>query len=266
MTDTDWTNDAPETIGEALADKHLRIIKEAVTMTPTDDRLATNELAEIEALAKGVTPGPWEPASGATYEDGKPVITEWFVRRPDDDVAIAADILDPETIKPSEANAKFIARARTAVPGLLAHIRAQDAELARLLDEREEPYRILADIRDALLGQPGDPLCDRWLGATVGDAGEIPGLAQDRQAERDTLVAANARLRDALAALVDAEAHGTPGGYIGVDPSGETHDRHCTYCYTFWRMGEPERHDDDCPVAVARVLLDGADTPGEGGA
>jgi len=135
MTDTDWTNNAPETIGEALADKHLRIIKEAVTMTPTDDRLATNELAEIEALAKGVTPGPWEPASGATYEDGKPVITDWFVRRPDDDVAIAADILDPETIKPSEANAKFIARARTAVPGLLAHIRAQDAELARLRND-----------------------------------------------------------------------------------------------------------------------------------
>jgi hypothetical protein len=27
MTDTDWTNDAPEDIGKAMADKHLRIIK-----------------------------------------------------------------------------------------------------------------------------------------------------------------------------------------------------------------------------------------------
>ena len=67
-----------------------------------------------------------------------------------------------------------------------------------------------------------------------------------------------ARLRDALAALVDAEAHGTPGGYIGVDPSGETHDRHCTYCYTSWQLGEPERHDTDCPIASARRVLDGS--------
>lgn len=66
-----------------------------------------------------------------------------------------------------------------------------------------------------------------------------------------------ARLRDALGALVDAEAHGTPGGYIGVDPSGETHDRHCTYCYTSWQLGEPERHAPDCPVATARALLEG---------
>jgi hypothetical protein len=84
---------------------------------------------------------------------------------------------------------------------------------------------------------------------------DIPALLAHIRAQD----AALARLRDALAALVDAEAHGTPGGYIGVDTGGETHDRHCTYCYTFWRMGEPERHDDDCPVAVARALLDGSE-------
>lgn len=32
MTDTDWANDAPEDIGKALADKHLRLIEEDVTM------------------------------------------------------------------------------------------------------------------------------------------------------------------------------------------------------------------------------------------
>lgn len=29
MTEPDWTNDAPEAIGKAIADKHLRIIDEA---------------------------------------------------------------------------------------------------------------------------------------------------------------------------------------------------------------------------------------------
>ena len=81
----------------------------------------------------------------------------------------------------------------------------------------------------------------------------------DMQARIDRLERENARLREALTAVVDAEAHGTPGGYIGVYPD-ET-DRYCTYCLTSWRMGEPERHDDDCPVAAARALLGG-----EGGA
>jgi hypothetical protein len=77
---------------------------------------------------------------------------------------------------------------------------------------------------------------------------DIPALL----AHADALAAENARLGDALAELVDAEAHGTPGGYIGVDPSGETHDRHCTYCYTSWQLGEPERHAPDCPIAAGR--------------
>ncbi len=83
---------------------------------------------------------------------------------------------------------------------------------------------------------------------------DIPALL----AHADALAAENDALRDALAALVDAEAHGTPGGYIGVDPSGETYDRHCTYCYTSWQLGEPERHDTDCPIASARRVLDGS--------
>jgi len=74
-----------------------------------------------------------------------------------------------------------------------------------------------------------------------------------------TLAAENARLRAAVVALVDAEAHGIPGGYIGVDPSGETHDRHCTYCYTSWQLGEPERHAPDCPIAAARRALEGGE-------
>lgn len=177
MTDPDWTNDPPETIGEALADKHLRIIKEDVTMT---DRLTDDDLAEIKARVEAFVK--------ARYDYTVAINDNASFRR------------TPET-KRAERQAQrafnriqkeFTIRAEIDIPALLAHIRAQDA--------------------------------------------------------------ANARLRDALEAMVDAEAHGIPGGYIGVDPSGETNDRHCTYCYTSWRYDEPERHDDDCPVAVARAL------------
>jgi len=54
------------------------------------------------------TPGPWEVAHGGTAKNGKFEITEYFVRKPDDDVSIAADIIDPKTGEPSEANARRI--------------------------------------------------------------------------------------------------------------------------------------------------------------
>ncbi len=147
---------------------------------------------------------------------------------------------------------------------LLTHADLRDIEA-----RAEANYRILApDVQSVpdttwYVAQDNYPTNPLILAAP--DAGWARGMV-DELTRRDNDArlllahiraqdAENARLRDALAALVDAEAHGTPGGYIGVDPSGETHDRHCTYCYTFWRMGEPERHDDDCPVAVARALL-----------
>ena len=63
------------------------------------------------------TPAPWVIASGGSKSlGGQYVLTEWFVRRPNDDMAIAADIIDPETGEPSETNARLIA----AAPELLA--------------------------------------------------------------------------------------------------------------------------------------------------
>ncbi len=57
------------------------------------------------------TKGPWEIAHGGTAKDGKFEITEYFVRVPDDDVSIAADIINPKTGNPSEANAQLISAA-----------------------------------------------------------------------------------------------------------------------------------------------------------
>jgi len=61
------------------------------------------------------TPGPWEVAHGGTGRPGAE-ITEYFVRRPGNVCSIAADIIDPTTYQPSEANACLIA----AAPDLLA--------------------------------------------------------------------------------------------------------------------------------------------------
>lgn len=98
-------------------------------------------------------------------------------------------------------------------------------------------------------GIEGDTLVD---GGTLAIAiGEFDAA----QKRADALAAEVARLRAAVVALVDAEAHGIPGGYINMYPD-ET-DRYCTYCFTSWRMGEPERHDDDCPIAAARRALEG---------
>lgn len=62
------------------------------------------------------TPGPWETASSGVGNAGKFELTEWFVRVPESDVSIAADIIDPDTEKPSEENASLI----SAAPDLLA--------------------------------------------------------------------------------------------------------------------------------------------------
>jgi hypothetical protein len=73
------------------------------------------------------TPGPWEVAHGGSYNRGEMVSEEWFVRRPDDDVAIAADIIDPYDSKPSEANARLIAHAPELVEALEAALGWMDA-------------------------------------------------------------------------------------------------------------------------------------------
>lgn len=60
------------------------------------------------------TPGPWVVGIAHSYKNNEIVSTEYFVRLPGDDVAIAADIINPITSqadKVAEANAKLIASA-----------------------------------------------------------------------------------------------------------------------------------------------------------
>jgi hypothetical protein len=66
------------------------------------------------------TPGPWVVDHAMAAGLGKPVLCEWFVRRDGENVAIAADVIDPVTGLPSEANARLIA----AAPKLLEACRA----------------------------------------------------------------------------------------------------------------------------------------------
>jgi hypothetical protein len=58
------------------------------------------------------TPGPWDARTGTSWSpDGGSQTIEWFVMRPREDVAICADVVDPNSEKPSEANARLIAAA-----------------------------------------------------------------------------------------------------------------------------------------------------------
>jgi len=69
------------------------------------------------------TPGPWVTNTAGSAKRGEPFkIAEIYVYAPDtqDDTAICADVIDPVTQEPSEANAALIA----AAPDLLAALQA----------------------------------------------------------------------------------------------------------------------------------------------
>jgi hypothetical protein len=70
--------------------------------------------------APKITPGPWQQAEAGSWANGKRTSVEYFVRRPDDDVAIASEILNPDDSTSSEANARAIA----ALPDLLKDLEA----------------------------------------------------------------------------------------------------------------------------------------------
>lgn len=65
------------------------------------------------------TPGPWYHDFASGMKNGNAALIEYFVRRDGDSVSIAADIVDPDTCNPSEANARLIA----AAPDLLAALK-----------------------------------------------------------------------------------------------------------------------------------------------
>lgn len=65
-------------------------------------------------MAAKHTPGPWVTNTAGSAKRGEPFkVTEIYVYAPDtqDDTAICADVIDPVTQEPSEANAHLIAAA-----------------------------------------------------------------------------------------------------------------------------------------------------------
>jgi len=52
------------------------------------------------------TSGPLEFSSAGHGSKGGITVDEYFIRRAEDDVAVAADVIDPETGAPSESNAR----------------------------------------------------------------------------------------------------------------------------------------------------------------
>lgn len=111
-------------------------------------------VAKARELADHAVPGPWEHAPAGTYENGRLVITEYFVRRVEDDVAIASDVICPITSKPSKPNAEFIAASRELVPRLcdiIERLREEKAEMLEII--RRIPKTGLDEINAELRSQ-----------------------------------------------------------------------------------------------------------------
>ncbi|HYQ54211.1 MAG TPA: hypothetical protein VES70_27695 [Pseudomonas sp.] len=82
------------------------------------------------------TPAPWEVSHGGHGSPSGFVIDEYYVlsRSAADDVAIAAEIVDPATGMPSEANARLIA----AAPDLFAIVATFDGYMELAGEEPEQ--------------------------------------------------------------------------------------------------------------------------------
>jgi len=99
------------------------------------------------------TPAPWEVSHGGHGSQSGFVIDEYFVlnRAVADDVAIAADIVDPATGMPSEANARLIA----AAPELLAALKMAESVYRHNVVKQGEPSSVLDAMQRAIAKATG---------------------------------------------------------------------------------------------------------------
>jgi hypothetical protein len=99
------------------------------------------------------TPAPWEVSHGGHGSPSGFVIDEYFVLNPAvaDDVAIAADIIDPATGLPSEANARLIA----AAPELLAALKMAESAYRHNVVKKGEPSSALDAMQRAIAKATG---------------------------------------------------------------------------------------------------------------
>lgn len=96
------------------------------------------DLSAIKARAEAATPGPWSDLCYIVYAQTKPGSTF--------DIPLADASLDecPFSHDQCEANAQFIAHARTDIPALIAEVERLNGEVARLRLDNERLCKALA--------------------------------------------------------------------------------------------------------------------------
>jgi hypothetical protein len=96
-------------------------------------KLTDEDLRAIRARAEAATPGPWTVEHEMKYDvnESTAYLSELHLVGKKETVKIYCG---PGHAAPQVYDLVFLAHARADIPALLAHIRAQDAELARLRD------------------------------------------------------------------------------------------------------------------------------------
>lgn len=199
-------------------------------------------ISRIEAaLAAGPTSGEWDADFASAMRNGSPAVVEYFVRRDGEDISIAADIVDPETGLPSQANAAFIAACNTvAIRALLDRLKDLEmngsqavrwapssahwsSELRRLFgaDARDGIGALEQRLRDAegecerlraeLAEAKRDADRHRWLGHDLPSLDRLDAAIERALAEVDRLRTENERLRESLRGLLAVTSSRAPG-------------------------------------------------------
>lgn len=100
------------------------------------------------------TKGPLEFSSAGFGSKSGITVDEYFIRRPEDDVAVAADVIDPETGSPSESNARRLVACWNACQNIATDaIESGSLDLFQLQLDR----MVLTQQRDELLS-----IARRW--------------------------------------------------------------------------------------------------------
>jgi hypothetical protein len=111
-----------------------------------------NELAELRALAEKATPGAWEAIADSDDPDEWWVTAgpRWFTSPAGRRQFGMERIIDLAEENFNQADAAFIAAARTAVPALLDQLAVQRAVNAGLVDARNRQADTIRELRDYL--------------------------------------------------------------------------------------------------------------------